>query len=278
MHKDSSCFQLDEKYTIFEYGDSETNIVFIINAFGVDSEYWKNFISFLAPTHKCILWNYNLERESSTHHTRATLEDHLSSISCILRKYSKVKNLHIVGWCTGAELASQLAVKVRAIGISSLTLLNGAFYSLDRGKQTPFVKNTTMLAKQVAKHPLRAQLYLDILTKNDNSETSHLQVRNNEIKKLVDLPFRDKESLIEYSYILDDFTSWPHIECEKILAPTLLLTGKNDVMAEPQLSVSAAQIIPNSRIINYDGQDHYLSFSSNTAWTEILNHINQYSV
>jgi pimeloyl-ACP methyl ester carboxylesterase len=193
-----------------------------------------------------------------------------------------VQRVHIVGWCTGAQVAARFAA-VHPRQVASLFLLNGSFVL--PGEEIPktlFRKNLTQLMFRVAESRAKAETYHRLLYGDRNGQASgggvssaaaSISASPNEdrtkmaqmlgatdpmLLHLTSAPFRTPESLYRYAHLqaqfaASDSTLW----APSIQSPTFLLTANNDEVAHPDESRVMAGLIAQSELMVRPDASHF---------------------
>jgi|GEM_PF-4492987 len=267
-------------FAVYEQGHSSHDLILIINAFGVRREFWNYFAGHFSRTHKCVIWDLHMPQESGpggANMADVSLDKHLNDIDAILELYVHHQNVHLIGWCTGAELAVQYWLHSRHKRIRSMALLNGAYRFPDQKKTTAFINNLFILVHQVVKNPAGVSLYLDFLNRNMASQAQMLNASNAHIQELVNLALESEENLLRYSHLLNDFNAWPTAAYDDVNVPSLLITGDLDGLVADELTVCAAAKNPQFDLLHLSNQDHYLLYHNQQVWDAIHAHMRSHT-
>tara|TARA_B100000700_G_C15062076_1_gene866556 strand:- start:6696 stop:8636 length:1941 start_codon:yes stop_codon:yes gene_type:complete len=201
----------------------------------------------------------------------------------ILRSAFNLEKCVLLGWSTGAVLASYIASRDPQ-RVSRLCLLNGSFMH-PGAVLTDFQKNLKSIMPKVAiSRSLAGSIYKTVF-KQDRSRfiqilgkdvtrraEAAMNVTDPSHKHLVQLLTAGPEEVFRYARLIRSFIKEDPMEwLDSIQLQTLILTGENDNTAHPQGSRDASAAIPGASLIVDPEGDHFSIYSSPSFIATIAN-------
>lgn len=247
----------------FRSGAPKSPPVVLINAYGMPFELMAPLGRQLADGLRVITWESRgapgLSGELVAERCRS--DTHARDLAAILVAEG-CGPAHIIGWCTGAPVAVKFA-ELFPTSVRTLTLLNGAF-PLAGLPRTPFQESMRSLMPKVAASLDAARFYHRVVFGGEHGGDERAQVSrvlgevDPSLVHLTSLSFRSPAALHRYALLLREFfAELDEREPPSVTAPTLVLTGTNDQVADPVAAAAVGAQIPGARQIEMTGGDHY---------------------
>ena len=250
-------------------GDLPTTV--IVNAYGIPVDVMHPLIhDLVAAGRRVVTWDCRGLPDCGYDITsgRLTVEDHLEDWE-LIRGRLGVGEVDLIGWSTGAVVASRIAAS-GCDAVRRLVLLHGSY--MHRGAElTLFQKNLISVMPKVALSRSVAGLLYKSVFSDDRGTLLKLAtkdiVRKSEEamsvthpahKHLVQMLTGNPENVFRYARLIRAFIQETPLEwLSEIRCPTLLVTGTNDTTAHPRGTFDAAERVPGSRVHVAHGSDHF---------------------
>jgi pimeloyl-ACP methyl ester carboxylesterase len=192
---------------------------------------------------------------------KCDLNHHLLDLTTLL-DFAGVDRAHVVGWCTGAQLALKFA-SLFPERARSLVLLNGTFNLPDNITQTAFEKNLRVLMPEIVANRNFAELYYRMTAAarfrpNGFQQTAGQLCRNPALRHLTNAPFKTPELLYRYANMVKRCFDEPAIApAANFSMPVLVISGNEDEVSHPDTSREIARRIKNASLTILEGGDHH---------------------
>jgi nucleoside-diphosphate-sugar epimerase/pimeloyl-ACP methyl ester carboxylesterase len=250
------------------WGDAGTTPVLIINAYGMPPDFVDPLAARLAGKHRVITWTSRdvpvVSRDFDEQ--RCGIDAQVDDALAVLESYG-VQRAHVVGWCSGAQVALEL-VRRRPASVASLALVNGAFGLPDGVPKSDFHHNLLKIMKRIAESRAVAARYCDLIYGGDATSSTDgarvsglLTTVDPFLLHLTSAPFRDPESLYRYAhFVLRLFGDREKDEWTTVSVPTVVVTGSKDTIAHPDASADIARQIPGAQLVCWPEGDHFVLY------------------
>jgi len=219
---------------------------------------------------------------------KISLEDQISDLEQILEQ-EKIANVHLIGWCTGVQLALSFAA-ANPEKVSSLTLINGN-YSLADTPKTQYEKTMSDLVGYIEKDRRYATIYQAVafgINGADDSVEAHKKREEElinimialppELLHLASLPYKSEESFYRYAKLHGPFYRSDMLAtCKRVSAPTLIVTSDADLLVSPDGSKKVAAEIENSTLFNGNTGSHFMLYGDKKVSGLIHSHLLKFS-
>lgn len=250
-------------YVVGTKGD----FILVLNALGQLLDFWHRLIDQLARHYRVVIWE---TRGLEAGQDSLKVSDHLDDIESILLE-EQVTACHLIGWCTGPQLASEFYLRHPEM-VMGMAYLNTAFKVAGRPDlETPYGINLEKLCRLLSTHPemtpsvmksLSAPPATDINlmdeTDSSNAARQVLTLTNVHLRSLVLAPFRTIEMTQKYAGQILDLAATPTSEkAAQVEAPILMMGCEFDQVAQAAKSREAARLFPNCRHVELPGATHY---------------------
>jgi pimeloyl-ACP methyl ester carboxylesterase/enamine deaminase RidA (YjgF/YER057c/UK114 family) len=243
----------------------------LINAFGMTVELLEAIARELRDAYFVVSW----DSRGIPSFAEAFPEDacdvtaHAKDLAAVLEHHGAA-GAHLVGWCTGA----QVALRFRALWparVTSLTSLSGAFSFPEAVGATEFKRNIMYLMPRVAASRAHAAAYHRMLyghkaparevaiEAGDRARVEGALLSSDQlVTNLTSAPFKDPESLYRYARLVMHLVREPaHAWADGVTCPVLILSGAHDTVAHPEESRELARRIPHAELEIGEGWDHF---------------------
>lgn len=193
--------------------------------------------------------------------------DHAADLAAMLQAH-QIPRAHVVGWCTGAQVALRFASE-RPQQVQGLVLLNGCYTLPASVPVSPYRELVRELMREVAAQPEFAQAYYALIygkqgmrqagTRAGSDTVSNvLNYTDPDLLHLTSAPFQSPEALYRYAVMVTRFNEEPlHAWTRGVSGSTLVVTGSQDTIAHPQESRSLAEMIPGARCLELPQGNHF---------------------
>ena len=226
---------LDDQGTYYQLNEvaGTTPIVFI-HGVGLSLEIWKPQRDFF-KNHSTIV--YDLYGHGRTTSADAITFDKFSDQIDGLMQYLKYPSCHLIGFSLGGLIAAHYA-STRSKKINKLILF-GTIYGRSAEQQQEAIKRYENVSKEYFDIPKQLSRWFneDYLSKNPNeSQLVSTILENNDHQEFL-------KSYKLFSHFEDNM-----ILFNQISAPTLIVTGENEVGSTPEMSKKIGEIVKNSKV------------------------------
>ncbi|NLU63560.1 alpha/beta fold hydrolase [Rhodococcus sp. HNM0563] len=245
--------------------DAPREAVLIATAFGIPVDLWRSFIRRASAKYDLFVWDTRyLPGSAPLDKTDITVARHTRDAVEVLDHFG-VDRAHVIGWCTGAKIALQIAADEPS-RVMSLTLLSGGFNISDAALKTPYEINLTDVLNEIAADQDLATLYYDLIY-NGNEEDADtdaavrtfLNDTNPDYIQYTSLPFRSAENIYRYAKLITTFAADQTGDLiARVAVPTLTIAARTDGNTHPDASRFVATNVGDGRCFELDEGDHYL--------------------
>jgi len=253
-------------------GSPANSAVVLINAIGMAVIFWLPLVRLLAPRFRIVTWEsrWAPSPEGVFDPQRCDLDHHLRDLLSLLDS-NGVDRAHIVGWCSGAQIALKFAAFFPE-RTRSLVLLNGAFNLPGNTSRTVFEKNLRQLMPKIARNAAYAELYSRIISesrfkladrgvgqgKDGGQSSGWIPCRNPELRHLTNGPFKTPELLYRYANMVTrTFEESEHAWTGNIAVPVLVVSSSNDQITRPETSRDISEQIKGATHVMIEDGDHH---------------------
>ncbi|MFB7664930.1 alpha/beta fold hydrolase [Kitasatospora sp. NPDC056138] len=246
-------------------GPADGPVLVLINALGQERTPWARLTTLLAAGHRVVTWDV---RGTGPVPRPFTLDDQLDDLAGTLRLAGVAAGtpVHLVGWCTGAKVATAFQRHGPA-AVASLVLLNPSF-RLDgpgREQDTPYESNLDAVCRAVVRAPARAGRLLRLFgpsavegTDGPPEPWEALTAVSPALRESVRRPFLDRDSLVRYAGQLLDFWAYDSApDAAGVDVPVLFVTAEHDEVASPGRARAELAHYPYARHVELLGATHY---------------------
>jgi nucleoside-diphosphate-sugar epimerase/pimeloyl-ACP methyl ester carboxylesterase len=256
----------------FAAGRRDAPAVVLVNAYGMGPEIMVPLAERLAARHRVITWEARgLHASHPTDGAGALgIARHVRDLQQILAHYA-IERAHLVGFCTGADVALAFASALPA-RTASLTSLNGSLLR-SGAAETRFQQQLRAVVSSASRSLEHARFYHQALYgdggppgRDSGPARAEAQDRfarllgevDPELLHLTSRPFLTPEALHRYALAMDAFftaggASWP----ERALGmPVLVITAAGDRITNPEASRAFA-LRARAELIELEGADHF---------------------
>jgi len=248
--------------------ESEKPPLVLINAFGMDLEFWGPTVNFFKDRFRIITWNLRGLPDSARFRdgVDVTIDAHVEDLDAVLRA-EKIDRAVVMGWCAGPKIALEFyrryAAKVRG-----LVLVTGKYDTLSNPdpETSSYSQLFTELNQRIKESPFIAKLIVDSIF-SARSKSSEGAAANTilsacspsiEFAAYAVAPFQTAENLVVYSRMS---SSLGEHDVYNMLAdvdvPTLIVAAENDAIAHPVSSKRLAQHIKSSELVVLPHASHF---------------------
>jgi len=270
-------------------GSGERSLV-IVNAYGQGLAYWTRLMADLVEKFRVIIWLPRSSRHDTVGVSKSyPVMDHREDLKELLTR-EQIRKAEFVGWCTGPKLILDYYAAYPD-DVSSMIFLGATFKDWPSQPQleTEYEKGLAPLLKMVQQRPQLAAPLIDSLRKvllarsgdsgslDADNPSSHKEVMKmlgapcSDLRQAVIEPLLSEASVISYSEQLLDF--WNHDVSplfETVRVPVLFISGECDQIAHPQMTKTAAQMIPGAKSLEVRGGSHYLLYEESSLTSGLL--------
>lgn len=262
----------------------EAETVVLVNAYGMPSTALHPLITTLSRQgYNTVTWDCRGLPDRGfdlNHETGVAMGDHFDDWE-LLCAVLKIRKMHLLGWSTGAVVASYIAAKAPN-RIKRLGLINGSFMH-PKADLTPFQKNLKSIMPKVAVSQSIAKVLYNSVFKEDRSAVVRLFTRDiaNKAeaamsvtlpheKHIVQLLTANPDQVFRYARLIRAFIKENPMEwLPEIKTPTALFTGASDITAHPKGSYDASCVIPSATLRVAENATHLSLYSDPTFITSI---------
>ncbi|MCM2416766.1 alpha/beta fold hydrolase [Streptomyces sp. RKAG293] len=191
------------------------------------------------------------------------------------------ERFHLVGWCTGAKIAT--AYQRRHPGdVASLVFLNATFKQdgLWDGMDTPYERNLEAVCRALARRPEKAERLVGLLAPGSagggektgpGQDAGVLGVLSRALAEEVRRPFLAPEKLVRYARQLVDLWTLDTAEqAPAVEVPVLFVGSEFDAISSPARARAAARCFPDARYAELAGAGHYAPHDRSALVAELI--------
>ena len=255
--------------------NSNAPTVILVNAYGMPINVMHPIISRLRILDfNTISWDCRGLPDTNFHvlNSCLSINEHYNDW-CAVRDNFNLNNVSMIGWSTGAVVASFIACHDKK-SLQSLVMLNGSFMH-PNAKLTAFQSNLQSIMPKVAlSRKVASILYKSVFSGSRSSIvnllTKDISYKANEAmsvtlpqhKHLVQLLTKGPEEVFRYACLIKAFVKENPMEwLSRIDVPTFVFTCSEDITAHPQGSYDAAAEIAKSKMYEHESGTHTALYS-----------------
>lgn len=291
VHK-LNCRELnvDGKETLKYYVGGTGAPLVILNAYGQSLSFWDSAVDMLFESYKVVIWPMRGTASQKGGVSQVcSIEEHSEDIKLILDKEGIVE-CYILAWCTGPKVALQFKHKYPGY-VKSMIFLGSCFKGIPQfsAYHTEYENNMQQICSRISANPAIAPIVMEtiknILTKSKspslpveledesnkkNLLTNVLSLVSENIKPMIIEAFLTPSSVINYARQLLLHWDTDVAGLLKTLdVPVLIITGSEDKIASPEMSMAAGALSPNITCALIQGGTHFLQLE-NTKLTAAM--------
>jgi len=253
----------------YEAATKATETLVIINGYAMPVDFLTPLIERLAHSWRVVTWESRdvpLENASFLEE-HSGVEGQIEDLKAVLDHYG-VERAHVLGWCSGAQVGLEAAAKLGP-RVQSLTTLSASF-GFPFSKKTEFESRLLALLPQVSGDREKAALFSQMLfgeagmqnTESGGGALASLAgISDPRIAEMATVPFRSGEGLYRYAHFVQRLYSRPDLhDWSSIRVPISLVVNQHNPVAHPDSSRDVAQRMPNARVVQIEGNDHFNVF------------------
>jgi pimeloyl-ACP methyl ester carboxylesterase len=241
--------------------------VVAVNALGQTLAAWLPVLERLSRRRRVVIWEM---RETDRTGRPITFAEHGDDLHAILAQEG-TRPCHLLGWCTGAKLATRYC-RTHPGAVASLVVLSGSFKHPGRPPEldTAYERNLEAMLQAIARQPALADRLRIVLARTAIGEADLDRMDGDALalhalsgvpaglERDVRRPFRDAAALAVYAR--QHLELWAHDEtaaAAEIRVPTLALSGEHDRIVSPAGARAAVARFPVSRFELIAGTTHH---------------------
>lgn len=270
LTKKSISTRIGKDLTYYTIGSGEP--LLFINAIGISIHIWKWIIDELSKNYYLIIFEHRGLFESQKPENNLnfiyTINEHVIDLDEIIIN-EKIDIVSLVAWCSGTKIALQYCLD-NPEKVNRTILIAGDYYPYlrcEEQKKTQFHLNLRNIAKVIREDQGKLDYFLSAITlyftnQIANVEKNILQVLsaiNPKYRKYILGPFMTVETIKNYFCMLNAYDSLDITQnLGSIKIPTLIISGQNDLIANPKQSEDIYRMIPNAKYIDLPEASHFL--------------------
>ena len=268
---------------------AQAETVVLVNAFGMPAATLDRLGAVLGARFNVLTWESrgapSLEGTLDAH--SAQFSRHVDDLHDLLRAHG-VESAHIVGWCTGADVALEFARRSPDC-VSSLVCLHGGFLGMTEVRR-PFQRNLVGIVRATAASEAHASIYQALMaesmqlgTKTDADAESRASVQNAmacldpELTHLTSAPLRSALALHRYGVLLAHYLDEAPTELPNAPIPALIVTAEDDEISHPNASRFVAQALPLARLRVAPHGGHFAPCKDERLFSDVLSFVLEHS-
>ncbi len=240
----------------------------LINAFGMDMEFWGPAFKHFRDQFKIMTWNLRglPDSEQFLRGQDLSISAHAKDLSCIMQAEG-VNSAILMGWCAGPKIAlefyRQFPERVRAL------ILVAGKYDTEGNPDpevTDYSKLFTELNASIATNPVIAELVVASIMNASDKDKGGVAANtilsacspSIEYAPYVTAPFRNAQNLITYSKMSRSYGEHDVYDMLHLIdVPTLIVAAEDDVIAHPVSSRRVAAHIKTSELAVLPRASHF---------------------
>lgn len=284
------------KYKVF--GQDKIQTMVLINAYGIQSEIWKNMIYYYSGKYRVVVWE---TRGTMPEHTNVNMQPIMFSLDLesILRK-EQIKKAILVCWCSGLKILAEFYKRNPCVA-SSIVIIAGYFNPFpETGSYWSDFDNTIgklsqMIVKDrsLSKNPLILGLIqklfrldigekrLESLLSAEASEYERYDIQNTlvrnaalDVKQFITLPFNHSQTLQNYAEITIELQKHEILSMlSEIAVPTLIINAGKDMVTDIHCARMGRAYIHNSQMVELPNATHWCIWEN---YEEIISEIERF--
>jgi pimeloyl-ACP methyl ester carboxylesterase len=240
---------------------TQRETVVLVNALGMPHATLASLSTVLSPHFDVITWESrgvpNADEPLAPESAR--FERHIDDLEDVL-DYFGIGRAHLLGWCTGADVALGFLARSEA-RVSSLGCINGAFVRI-AGMQLPYQRNLERIVRRVTKSACYARLYHGLLTSTEQDASScitfdagmascvsgTLACLDQSLMHLTGAPLATLDLFSRYCTLLEHYFDEAPAMVPKANVPMFFCTAEDDNIAPMAGTVTVAAQFTNSTL------------------------------
>ncbi|WP_100575969.1 alpha/beta fold hydrolase [Streptomyces sp. CB01201] len=266
--------------TLFEVGTARTADqapLVLINALGQGHGFLDRLARQLAAHRRVVSWQV---RGTDPDLPPWDIDHQLDDLRAVLG-LTGADRFHLVGWCTGAKIAT--AYQRRRPGdVASLVFLNATFKQdgLWGGMDTPYERNLEAVCRALARRPEKAERMVGLLAPGSagggektgpGQDAGVLGVLSQALAEEVRRPFLAPEKLLRYArQLVDLWTLDTAQQAPAVEVPVLFVGSEFDAISSPARARAAARCFPDARYAELAGAGHYAPHDRSAPVAELI--------
>lgn len=270
----------DTHLKVYSAGDPGKPVVVLANAIGMPVEFWTAFAKTLTQDYFVLTWETRgcPNTELLCNLTEHLFEHHSLDFVAVLDHFA-CPQAHVVGWCSGAQIALKAASAFPA-RVKTVACINGSFGGDNGVQMTNFeIKLREVMAK-ISVDARMAEIYFNVVYGNKEGsgvDAEDLYEKNNQasavltsvdpaLLHLTSRPFETVESLFRYSRLISaSLNESIHDWIDHVKAPVLVYSGQRDETAHPDCSRWIAGRLAQSALVIDNEGDHFTFYNESSV-------------
>lgn len=260
--------------SVYQTGNSGQTTVLLVNAIGQPVDFWIPIAKAIRDDFHVLTWesrgvpNMNNKFNESECSFAAQMGDMHEVI-----KSSGSDHVHIVAWCTGAQLALRYCA-MHPEKVKSMIIINGN-YNFHNAPKTELEKNMRSVVPRIGKDKRYADLYYKTMYGSNEDAGNDAQTRKKQITNalfqtnptlmhLTSIPFQSSESLYRYAKLIAAYYENDGVpeDCKAVETKTLVVTGMENLTIHRDGSFIAKSMLVNSELMCVENDDHYILYTN----------------
>jgi pimeloyl-ACP methyl ester carboxylesterase len=262
--------------TVDERGDADGPPLVLVNALGQGPGFLTRLAQRLARHHRVVTWRVRgTEPDGPSWHVERQIED----LAAVL-DMSGADQCHLIGWCTGAKIATALQRRMPD-AVASLVFLNPTFKQdgLWAGMDTKYERDLEVVCRTLVRNPARAVRLSGLLSPGGTSGSEGpgapgagvLGVLSTALTEEVRRPFRDPATLVRYARQLVDLWHLDSVgQASSVTAPVLFVSSEYDGVSSPARARAAARLFPRAVSAELAHAGHYAPHDRASLVAELI--------
>jgi nucleoside-diphosphate-sugar epimerase/pimeloyl-ACP methyl ester carboxylesterase len=262
-------------FNSYAFGPSGGSTVILANAYGMPVDCLLPLAKELGRKHRVLTWDMRGFAASEAGRPAPTPHQHAADLRRLMDCYG-VTRAHLVGWCTGADIALLMA-ELAPERVQSVVCINGALNAA-KAEESSFQRDLRNLVRTTSRSLSHSKLYHALIFGNhldapqlpDGSAApvSNYRRERAELNNLIgevdpttlhftSAPFREPMALHLYARSMAAYYGWadasplPQPSC-----PVLLLHAEDDKVVSPDTSLEAASQLGGVDVLTLASCDH----------------------
>ncbi|HEY5956614.1 MAG TPA: alpha/beta hydrolase, partial [Polyangiaceae bacterium] len=241
--------------------NSQRETVVIINAIGMPIATLEKFIAKLSVAYDVLTWESRgvPSPDGTLDEQNARFARHIDDLEDMLATY-RVARAHIVGWCTGGDVALEFLNR-HPDRVISLVCMNSGFVGICSAR-VPFQESLAQIIRRVLRSPTYARLYFELMTKTRRGGLDRLAVDESleasveetmshldeDLMHLTGAPLQTPELFERYCRLLGYYFDEAPRCVPLSSVPVMIVTSEGDELVPYAASVAVAAAFRNSQI------------------------------
>jgi nucleoside-diphosphate-sugar epimerase/pimeloyl-ACP methyl ester carboxylesterase len=242
----------------FRSGPGAAPAVVLVNAYMMPVDFVLPLAGALRTKFQVVTWE---SRGTAASGGRLDLQSHVDDLQKVLDHYD-IREAHLIGWCTGAQVALSFAAQSPE-RCRSLTLLNGAFAAPEL-PQTAFQRDLRRLAARASRSLEHAAFcHRTVVGSRKGADETRdtmsalLGEVDPAILHLANRPFSTPEHLHRYAAMIADFYDSAAPSYDALHMPVLAVGGGKDTVCPSAATEMIAGRLTHAQTVLLPAGDHY---------------------